>query len=69
MSPLLTVADVAVLLSKSEQWVTAAARGGVLPSRKVGRSYRFTEADVAAYVDGASSVKAEAPARRRRRAA
>lgn len=69
MSPLLTVTDVAAVLSKSEKWVTAAARDGVLPSRKVGRSYRFTEADIASYVEGAASVKAEAPVRRRRRVA
>jgi excisionase family DNA binding protein len=69
MSPLLTVADVAAILTKSPKWVTAAARNGDLPSRKVGRTYRFTEADVAAYVEGAASVKTEAPARRRRRAA
>lgn len=71
MSPLLTVADVAAVLSKSEKWVTAAARDGVLPSRKVGRSYRFTEADVTAYVDGAAAAATvtSTPQRRRRRAA
>jgi len=69
MTPLLTVEDVADVLRKSPKWVTAAARDGVLPSRKVGRSYRFTEADVDAYIAGIAPTAAAPVARRRRRAA
>ena len=32
-------------------WVLAQANAGVIPSRKVGRSRRFTEQDLADYLD------------------
>lgn len=35
----------------SAAWVLAQANAGVIPSRKVGRSRRFTDADLADYLD------------------
>jgi len=35
----------------SPDWVLAQANAGVIPSRKVGRSRRFTEQDLADYLD------------------
>lgn len=35
----------------SAAWVLAQANAGVIPSRKVGRSRRFTEQDLADYLD------------------
>ncbi len=68
MDRLLTVADVAALLGKSEQWVAAQARDGRIPARKVGREWRWTEADVAAYIDSlAAAAAAPTSVRRRRR--
>ena len=46
-----TVNDVAKILGKSDRWVGTAARSGRLPSRKVGRSRRFTAQDVADYLE------------------
>jgi Helix-turn-helix domain len=46
-----TVNDVARIFDKSEKWVSAEARSGRLPSRKVGRSRRFTAQDIADYLE------------------
>lgn len=46
-----TVNDVARILGKEPGWVSKAARSGALPSRKVGRSRRFTAQDIADYLD------------------
>lgn len=54
MTPLHGVAAVASVLNKSEDWVTRQARAGVIPARKVGRTWEFTEADVQAYIDAAA---------------
>lgn len=75
MNDLLTVNDVAAMLSKTPEWVAATARTGTLPSRKIGRSRRFTQADVDLYLErvrtgaqaGVSSARSIA-ARNRRRA-
>lgn len=71
MDDVLTPADVAKRLKKSEPWVTAEARSGRLPGRKVGRTWRFTDADVTAYLDRVAVVSAtkSVPVRRRGRAA
>jgi excisionase family DNA binding protein len=67
---LLNAEDVAGLLGKSPKWVANAARNGTLPARKVGRQWRWTEGDVAAYVEslGAPATTSKAPVRRRRAA-
>ncbi len=67
MDRLLTVADLATLLGKSEQWVAAEARAGRIPARKVGREWRWTEADVTAYIDSLSAASAAPASVRRRR--
>ena len=46
-----TVNDVARVLGKSEKWVGTEARAGRLPSRKVGRTRRFTAQDIADYLE------------------
>jgi excisionase family DNA binding protein len=46
-----TVNDVAEVLGKTPKWVGAQARSGRLPSRKVGRSRRFTAQDIADYLE------------------
>ncbi len=67
MERLKTVADLSALLTKSEQWVAAEARAGRIPGRKVGREWRFTEADVTAYIDSLSAASAAPASVRRRR--
>lgn len=47
-----TTNDVAAILGRSPEWVTERANTGAIPSQKVGRSRRFTAADVAAYLQG-----------------
>lgn len=71
MDDVLTPADVAERLTKSPQWVTTEARAGRLPGRKVGRTWRFTEADIIAYLDrvATSGQPAKSSPVRRRRAA
>lgn len=69
MDPLLTAQQVADLLGKSPQWVATAARNGDLPARKVGRQWRWTEADIAAYVESLAKPATAAKPIRRRRAA
>ncbi len=72
MIALLTPQQVAEYLGRSEDWVTAACRSGLLPARKVGRVWRVTEDDVTAYLDRVRTGTATAspsPRRRRRAAA
>ncbi len=70
MDRLLTADDVATLLGKSPKWVATAARDGRIPARKVGRQWRWTEADVAAYVESlVPAATTSKPITRRRRAA
>lgn len=67
-----TAAAVAELLHKSEPWVTATARAGLLPGRKTGRTWAFTDADIEAYLERVATgqaTAAPAPRRRRRSAA
>lgn len=47
----MTVAEAAQRLGVSEQWLRDNAVKGVVPSHKVGRYRRFTEADLAAYLE------------------
>ncbi len=71
MDRLLTADDVATLLGKSPKWVATAARDGRIPARKVGRQWRWTEADVAAFVESlaVNAATTSKPITRRRRAA
>ncbi|WP_369053911.1 helix-turn-helix domain-containing protein [Kineococcus terrestris] len=56
---LLTCEEVAEQLRVRATWVAAAARRGELPSRKVGRYRRFTQADVDAYVEQVARAAAD----------
>jgi excisionase family DNA binding protein len=65
---LLTPQQVSDYLGRSEQWVTAACRSGLLPARKVGRVWRVTEDDLTAFLDRVRTGQATAaPTTRRRR--
>ena len=66
---LYTVNDVMHILGKSEKWVAAQARSGLLPSRKVGRSRRFTAANIATYLERVADGVANPMARTARQAA
>jgi excisionase family DNA binding protein len=48
---LLSVAEAAEHLGKSPAWLAGAARRGEVPSRKVGRSRKFTPKDIEDYLD------------------
>lgn len=69
-----TVNDVAGALGKTPEWVARKASEGVIPSRKIGRTRRFTAEDIAAYLDrvreGGTNPQARTPrqqaARKRR---
>lgn len=50
---LLTVADVAKRLGKSERWVKRAANAGTIGHVRIGRDLRFTEDDVQAFIQAA----------------
>lgn len=69
MTPMLTTDDVAGILGMSPSWVTDAACAGKIPARKVGRYWRFTEADVTAYIESIAPATATPITRRRRRSA
>lgn len=53
MSDLLSLADVGSMLDKSADWVVKQARAGVIPCRRIGRTYKFTEQDVYDYIEAA----------------
>lgn len=63
---LLTTAETAEYLGRSSAWVEAAARAKDLPGRKVGRQWRFTEADLEAYLDASHAAQSQPRTRRRR---
>ena len=63
MSPLLTIADAARILTISEDTVARYAKAGRIPHRRVGRKTLFTEEDLRAYVDSCR-VEPEAPVAR-----
>lgn len=48
---LLDLEQAAAQLRVSVDWLTKAARAGVVPSRKVGQSRRFTPQDLSDYLD------------------
>jgi excisionase family DNA binding protein len=50
---LLPVEAVAPLLGKGVDWVKRQARAGVIPCRRIGRSYRFTSQDIEDYIESA----------------
>jgi len=50
MKPLLRVRDVAALLTCSPRYVRVLAQRGEIASIKLGTDYRFTEADITAFV-------------------
>jgi excisionase family DNA binding protein len=50
VEPLLTVAEVAAVLRMSEGWVRKGILEGTLPFTKLGRSIRFTQAQVEAII-------------------
>lgn len=47
----MSVAEAAQRLGKSTDWLQRAARRGDVPSRKVGRDRRFTDQDLADYLE------------------
>lgn len=51
LKPLMTSTDVAAILGKSRSWVQRQAAAGTIGYTQVGRSVRFTEAQVAAFID------------------
>ncbi len=48
---LMTTAQAAARLQVTPQWLTRAAAAGIVPSRRLGKYRRFTESDLAAYLD------------------
>lgn len=50
---LLDAATVAGMLDKSELWVKRQAKAGVLPHRRIGRAFKFTEQDIVDYIESA----------------
>lgn len=55
---LLTSHQIADRLGKSEQWVRRQANAGTIPGFRVGKDWRFTEDDLAAFLDSRRSVPA-----------
>ena len=51
LKPLMTSTDVAAILGKSRSWVQRQAAAGTIGYTQVGRSVRFTEDQVAAFID------------------
>ena len=51
LKPLMTSTDVADILGKSRSWVQRQAAAGTIGYTQVGRSVRFTEDQVAAFID------------------
>lgn len=60
--------EVGALIKRPGSWVVDQALAGVIPGRKVGRFWRFTEDDVRAYLDSVatSAAKPRQITRRRR---
>lgn len=54
MTTMKTIADVATITRMSQQWVRKAAAAGRIPSTRVGRYRRFSDADIAAIQAGAA---------------
>ncbi|AEK08006.1 hypothetical protein ANAYA_47 [Mycobacterium phage Anaya] len=52
-APALTrpLAEVAALIPCSERWLTEQVRAGRVPGRKIGRSWRMTQADIDAALE------------------
>ncbi|WEW73692.1 excise [Mycobacterium phage Nanz197] len=52
-APALTrpLAEVAALIPCSERWLTEQVRAGRIPGRKIGRSWRMTQADIDAALE------------------
>ncbi len=53
--PIMTTEDVSGLLNLSVPEVRRLAREGVLPSRKVGRAYRYFRDEIVLWLDGLDS--------------
>jgi hypothetical protein len=51
-----TPAEVGALLRRPGDWVVDQALAGVIPGRKVGRFWRFTEDDIRAYLDSVATT-------------
>ncbi|QWK51378.1 excise [Mycobacterium phage Stinson] len=71
-APALTrpLAEVAALIPCSERWLTEQVRAGRIPGRKIGRSWRMTQADIDAALESfrispESGRKSVAPAANR----
>lgn len=61
LKPLMTSTDVAAILGKSRSWVQRQAAAGTIGYTKVGRSVRFTEAQVAAFIDSLTVIAGAPP--------
>jgi excisionase family DNA binding protein len=59
MAALLTTAEAAEALGLSEYQVQQAYRSKLLPSRRIGRLVRFTEDDLAAFIERSRSGAAK----------
>lgn len=59
MSDLMDVATFAARIDKTPDWVTREASAGRIPSRKIGRARRFTEQDLADYLESTRYVAAD----------
>ncbi|PSK96669.1 excisionase family DNA binding protein [Haloactinopolyspora alba] len=57
MQELLTLDQAATQLKVTPQWLAKAARKGTVPSRKIGRYRRFTDADLDDYLERARQGK------------
>jgi hypothetical protein len=68
MGPL-SVADIAARAGKSDEWVKQQARAGLLPGRKFGRTWAFTEADWSEFLERCRFKPQTATGRRTRAAA
>ena len=66
MNRLLTSADVGDALGRSAAWVEAEARAGRIPGHRVGRRWRFAEADIDTYLASVRNTATARPIRRRR---
>lgn len=65
---LLDVTAAAAYLDVTPEWLGKAAARGEVPSRKVGRARRFTEDDLAEYLDAVRQGNASGRATRGKRA-